>query len=238
MTKDDVEMCQCGVKGNNISESSTGHKTYWCDECYYKKYHLENYVKKKSNCLICKKESELGRKKYCKDCKNKIKSTCQICGKEFFYGAKYKFCTSCQYHKIKNEKPEHHKLLRERSNKKYNENLRIKKGLPIDHVFPKGPKGLGYLNKKGYLLVTWKDPKDGKTKRKYQHVLIMMHHLGRELRENERVHHKNGIRNDNRIENLELWNLNGGQPAGQRVEDKLEWAIEFIEEYGYKVVKK
>lgn len=86
-------------------------------------------------------------------------------------------------------------------------------------------------DKNGYIFKF--DPKNihaDKNRLVYQHREIMGQVLGRPLRSDENVHHKNGDRSDNRIENLELWIK--GQPAGQRVQDKVAWARYILQEYG------
>jgi hypothetical protein len=85
------------------------------------------------------------------------------------------------------------------------------------------PKGSGYTNPQGYRLIrVGGEPV-------MEHRYVMEQILGRPLWADENVHHINGVRDDNRPENLELWSKS--QPCGQRVSDKVAWAQELITRY-------
>ena len=60
----------------------------------------------------------------------------------------------------------------------------------------------------------------------FEHILVMEQLLGRQLFPDETVHHVNGVRDDNRPWNLELWVR--PQPPGIREADAIAWAIEIL----------
>lgn len=88
---------------------------------------------------------------------------------------------------------------------------------------PRKKRGEGYIQR-GYHVVQ----KNGKGIPVHRTVMEAL--IGRPLLPEENVHHVNGIRDDNRPENLELWTKS--QPAGQRVQDKVNWAREILLLYG------
>lgn len=94
--------------------------------------------------------------------------------------------------------------------------------LNTDGAVGRSKTGDGYIQVK-----VAADPADPNCRRwRLEHHVVMEQKLGRPLAKHERVHHKNGIRDDNQPDNLELWIVRGRSkkdPAGQRLEDLLDF---------------
>ena len=90
-----------------------------------------------------------------------------------------------------------------------------------DPTFLKGrivsPLGTRRQSKDGYISVKVGRDIGDKSGWIQEHRLVMERHLGRKLSTAENVHHINGVRSDNRIENLQLWA--SAQVYGQRAAD-------------------
>jgi hypothetical protein len=108
----------------------------------------------------------------------------------------------------------------------------LKHGHPRANVPIRESDGTGHMSH-GYLQVNI-PPKlrhlSGGATKIAEHRFVMAQSLGRALTSDEHVHHINGVKTDNRLENLELWSVS--HPSGQRVEDLLEFCMVMLDRYG------
>lgn len=97
------------------------------------------------------------------------------------------------------------------------ENTQFKPGIAgADHPLWKG--GRSQDPNGGYIRI-----RIGQGRRDLEHRIVMEQSLGRPLLSSEAVHHRNGIRHDNRLENLELWTR--CHPSGVRVADLIDHIV-------------
>lgn len=184
-------------------------------------------------CDMCNIEIDRPRSNTCKKCVKKRVSD-RYCEKNREYLREKGKIFRQENRKLAQARSKASRLKKlEHYKQKTRENYRRKHGQPIDKPMTKRKPGEGTIDSMGYKTITkhgHPNQMDEKGRIR-EHIFVMSEHLGRPLTKKENVHHKNGIRDDNRIENLELWNK--GQPSGQRVGDKVKWCREFLKEYGH-----
>lgn len=188
-----------------------------CNKC-----NIDINLPRAITCRKCVKKAISDR--YCEKNREKLKET----GKKF--REENRKLAQERSRKSVAKKPEYYRLKRR-------ENYRRKRGIPLNDPFVKRKAGEGNIDNNGYKTITKRghpNQMDAKGRIR-EHVFVMSEHLGRPLYKGESVHHKNGDRLDNRIENLELWDRS--QPAGQRVDEKIKWCIEFLTKHGCKTEK-
>jgi len=102
------------------------------------------------------------------------------------------------------------KISKARGHKGHPHTAEAKRKISESRLGEKHPnwKGGKYL-KEGYVWILTSKPnglngRGGYKKYWLEHRVVMEKHLGRLLKKYEQVHHKNGIKHDNRISNLEL----------------------------------
>ena len=201
-------------------EKHESRHVHFCNSCYYGLRRVGKEYQKRIS-----KTSLIGTP--CENCQKVREKTEDI---------ENRLCRKCYIQKRYKDNPalhiNHKKTCRDYCRKERGTDV----NLPLLHA----PPGTGYIGPNGYKRICKKELKGhlnaGKKGTMFEHTYVMSQHLCRPLYKHETIHHKNGTRHDNRLENLELRSSHHG--AGQRVEDKIEWCKEFLNIYGYDVIKR
>ena len=192
-----ITACKCLHCGKEFKPATSSGK-YCGLECWYASRKAGRMVPCESCGTIFERKYK-GNRACSYECGNKLKQAnrackCEFCGTEFIR-PHGKFQTYCS---------RRCSMLARGGNKASG---------PYRH-----PEGHELRHSSGYVQVKV----DGKWV--MQHRLVMAQILGKPLQQTDRVHHKNGDRQDNRPENLELWSGVGTSkkdPPGVRVVDKV-----------------
>ena len=150
-----------------------------------------------------------------------VMKECPQCLEEFNPSSRHKLCPSCRAKNSKIPCPDCGSLMAKQSAKC--NSCAVRSGDQNGNW-----KGGRTYHKKGYVMERVSSHHSGNPY-VFQHILVMEAILGRPLYPEENVHHINGVKDDNREANLELWCK--PQPSGIRASDALAWAQEIVRRY-------
>ena len=194
------ECAQCSIQF--VGQRNQRFCSKLCSDRWHRAHRTPRPAKFEATCEICK--STFGAKdkrhRFCSpQCswasrRAKNRRLCAWCGGEFgFLDKRQRFCSRrCALLGKKTNRGENN----------YNWNGGRTKTAPNGYIRVRAPDHPRTRASSPYVL---------------EHILVMEGILGRYLLPNERVHHKNGRRDDNRPENLELWKMK--DPPGVRSAD-------------------
>ncbi len=208
-----TQMEECLVEAQDVGISEFPRTTKACIDCKVVK-ELEDYNRRA--------KAKDGRQNRCRECDRTgargrwavDKPACKDCGLPFTTKERRAICVACHKQKQKVPCP----LCGKPKMRPASVCAEC-----CDRSGSNNPawKGGQTRNTKGYVYVLTPD-------RGYvaAHHIVMEGIIDRRLVDKENVHHLNGVKDDNRPENLELWSRS--QPTGQRVRDKIAWAKELL----------
>lgn len=158
----------------------------------------------------------------------KVERTCKTCSRTFWATSKHLSCPACRRKANKIACPQCGQLMN-------HEYKRCTDCVPRDKENNPHWKGGKTRHKAGYVMVLARNHPRASSGYVFEHIVVMEEMIGRRLVDKENVHHKNGVKFDNRPENLELWSR--PQPSGARVSDLVAWAITLLKRYAPEVLK-
>lgn len=146
--------------------------------------------------------------------------TCTRCKRDFTPSSLHKLCPSCRDKDAQRSCPACDNPMSKRS--------KLCRTCSNQLNPRKRHKGGRVFHSAGYVMI--REPEHPRSRSNngyvFEHILVMEQALGRYLHHSESVHHLNGVRDDNRPENLELWVK--PQPTGVRASDAISWALETL----------
>ena len=194
----------CGKSFKNFPSNIKKNKNTYCSQKCHYDKRSENNL---SNCVLCTISLDPKRRGFYKD-----------------------YCKNCYNRERLKNNPE----IKEKVQTSQRNFHRIKIGHAVNNTLMRAKNGSGSFGSGYKYFYKPEHPNSSKDGKVAEHVLVMSKFLDRPMHKGETIHHKNGIRHDNRIENLELWSKK--HPPGQRIYDQIKWAIELLEKYGHTVI--